>query len=74
MPDKPRDKLHADLVKVLTDHFSPKPLEIVQHLKSYNCSRKLNKSISVFMPELHSLAEHCNFGHTLDTMIWDRVV
>ena len=35
-PDKPGGKSYADLVKVLTDHFSLKPLEIVQHLKFYS--------------------------------------
>ena len=34
-PEKPGEKLHADLVNVLTDHFSPKPLEIVQRSKFY---------------------------------------
>ena len=28
-PEKPGDKLYDDLVKVLTDHFSVKPSEIV---------------------------------------------
>jgi len=29
-PDKLGDKTYAQLVKVLTDHFSPRPSEIVQ--------------------------------------------
>ena len=73
-PEKPGDKSYAELVKVLTDHFSPKPSEIVQRSKFYNRSRKPNESISGFVAELRSIAEHCNFGPTLDAMIRDRVV
>ena len=29
-PDKPGDKTYAQLVKVLTDHFSPRPSKITQ--------------------------------------------
>jgi len=36
--DKPGDKTYAQLVKVLTDHFSPRPSEIVQQSKFYNRS------------------------------------
>ena len=61
-PDTPGEKSYADLVKVLTDHFSPKPSEIVQCSKFYNCSRKPNESISAFVAELCLLAEYCNFG------------
>ena len=37
-PEKPGDKPYADLVKVLTDHFSQKPSEIVKRAKFYGCS------------------------------------
>ena len=73
-PEKPGDKSYAELVKVLTDHFSPKPSEIVQRSKFYNRSRKPKESISGFVAELRSIAEHCNFRPTLDAMIRDRVV
>ena len=71
---KPSDKPYSDLVKVLTDHFSPKPSEIVQRAKFYRCSRKPGESIATFVAELCASAEHCNFGRSLDDMIRHRVV
>ena len=73
-PDKPRDKTYAQLVKVLTDHFSPRPSEIVQQSKFYNRSRKPGESISTYAAELHALVAQCNFGETIDAMIRDRLV
>ena len=73
-PDKPGDKSYAELVKVLTDHFSPKPSEIVQRSNFYSHSRKPGESISTFVAELCAIAEHCNFGTSLNAMIRDRVV
>ena len=63
-PEKPGDKLYADLVKVLTDHFSPKPSEIVQRAKFYGRSRKPGESIVTFVAELRVSAEHCDFGRS----------
>ena len=54
--EKPGEKSYAELVKVLTDHFSPKPSEIVQLSKFYNRSRKPHESISGFVAELCSIA------------------
>ena len=64
--------MYADLVKVLTDHFSLKLSEIVQRSKFCDCSRKPNESISAFVAELHLITEHCNFASAL-TMIQDRM-
>ena len=44
-PHKPGDKLYADLVKVLTDHFSSKQSEMVQRLKFYSWSRKPGENV-----------------------------
>ena len=67
--DKLGGKSYAELVNVLTDHFSLKPSKIAQHLKFYSCSKKPGESISKFMAELHAIAEYCNFGPSLDAMI-----
>ena len=59
---------------MLTDLFSPKLSKIAQYSKFYNRSRKPGESISTFMVELLAIAEHCNFGPSLDSMIRDRLV
>jgi len=73
-PAKPADKSFADLVKVLSDHFSPKPSEIIQRAKFYNRTRKPKESVATFLAELRAVAEHCNFGNSLDNMLRDRLV
>ena len=59
---------------MLTDHFSPKQSEIVQRSKFYSHSRKPGENISSYVAQLRALAEHCNFGGTLDVMIRNRLV
>ena len=73
-PAKPGDKTYAELVEVLTDHFSPKQSEIVQRSKFYSRLRKPGENILSYVAELCALAKHCNFGGTLDVMICDRLV
>ena len=73
-PAKPGEKSYTELVEVLTDHFSLKQSEIVQRSKFYSCSRKPGENISSYVAELRALAEHCNFGETLNVMIRDRLV
>ena len=64
----------SDMVKVLSDHYCPKPLEIVSRLKFYNRSRNPGESISTFILEVRALACFCNFGKSLDSMIRDCLV
>ena len=73
-PNKPGEVAFNEMVKVLSDHYSPKPLEIVSCFKFYNRSRKPGESVSTFISEVRDLARFCNFGDSLDAMIRDRLV
>ena len=73
-PEKPGDKTYEQLVKVMTEHFSPVPSEIVQRYKFHSRFRQPGESVATFVAELRSLAEFCNFQQTLDDMLRDRVV
>ena len=73
-PNKPGEVAFNEIVKVLSDHYSPKPSEIVSHFKLYNRSRKPGESISMFISEVRDLARFCNFGNSLNAMIRDRLV
>ena len=73
-PEKLGDKPSVNLVKVLTDYFSPKPFKIVQRTRFYSRSNKSGGSIVTFVAQLQVSAEHCNFNQSLDDMIRDRVV
>ena len=44
-PAKPGDKTFAELVKILKEHFNPKPSEIVQWFKFNSRHRKLEKTV-----------------------------
>ena len=68
-PEQPKDKSFAQIVEVLQKHHTPSPSEIVQRFKFHSRSRKEGESIASYVAELRSLAEHCNFGDTLSTML-----
>ena len=73
-PTKPGEVSYSDIVKTLTDHFSPAPSEIVQRFK-FNCrARKPGESVATYVAELRAIAEFCNFGGTLEDMLRDRLV
>ena len=73
-PAKLEDKSYKDLVKLLGEHFNPKPSLIVSRYRFNTRDRRQGESISTFVAELRGLAEHCQFGSTLNDMIRDRLV
>ena len=73
-PVKPADMKYADLVEAMNKHHNPIPSEIVQRCKFNSRFRMEEESISDFLASLRSLAEFCNYGSTLDTMLRDRLV
>ena len=75
-PAKLTDKTYKELGDALKDHHELKPSEIVQRCKFNSMVRQPGESVSTFVSQLHSLAEHCNFGTTavLQDMLRDRLV
>ena len=73
-PDKPDTKFYADLVKVLTEHFQPTPSETVQRFKFHGRTRQPGESVAAYVAELRAIAEHCNFGASLQAMLRDQIV
>ena len=74
-PDNPSTKAYTDLVKLLTDHLSPKPLVISERFKFYKRDQKDNdESISEYLAELRRLANTCEFGTFLNEALRDRLV
>ena len=72
--EQPKDKSFTQIVEVLQKHHMPTPSEIVQRFKFHSRSRKEGESITFYVAELRSLAEHCNFGDILSIMLWDRLL
>ena len=73
-PQGLKDKSYSELVKLLRDHFSPAPSEIVQRFKFNSCGRKPGESVATFMANLRAASEHCNYGESLELMLRDRLV
>ena len=73
-PEKPGDKSFKSLTETMTKHYDPVPSEIVQRYKFHTRFRQPGETVSTYVSELRSLAEHCNFGATLDLMLRDRLV
>ena len=73
-PSKPGEKTYANLIDSLSQHYKPKPSEIVEQFKFRSRVRKPGESVATFVGELRALSEFCNFGDTLEVMIRDRLV
>lgn len=73
-PDAPNSVDFPNILKLLDEHFTPKPSEILCRFKFNKRDQKRNESISEFIAELRKLSEHCNFGVQLESMLRDRLV
>ncbi len=62
------------MTDTLQQHYSPAPSEIVERFKFYSRSRRAGESVADFLAQMRSLAQHCNYGASLDTMLRDRLV
>lgn len=71
---KPTDKTYDELVKKMTEHYSPTPSEVMQHFRFNSRSRKTGESVADYLAALCRLAEYCNYGDTLEKMLRDRLV
>ena len=73
-PDKLADKSYDEIVKILKDHYNPKPSPIIQYFKFNSRDRLSRESIAAYVAALRALGEHCQFGARLDEMLRDRLV
>src|SRR5258705_2655353 len=73
-PAKPTEKTYQELIKVLSNHFSPPPSEIVERYKFNTTVRRPGQSISEFVSDLRAKAQYCNYAATLEMMLRDRLV
>ncbi len=72
-PTKPGEKTFAELVAVLTQHYSPTSVT-VQRYKFHSRFRQPGESIAVYVSELQLLAQFCSFGDSLQDMLRDRLL
>ena len=72
-PEKPSAEMFDELVKLLTDHYSPKLSIIIQLYKFHSRSRRAGESVAVFVAGLRRITKFCEFMD-LDNMLRDRLV
>ncbi len=72
-PAKLTDKSYDDLVKALSEHYDPKPSEMVEQFKFHTRTRQTGESITTFVSELRNIARNCNFT-SLNDLLRDRLV
>ncbi len=73
-PEKPSENSFEELVAVLSEHYSPKPTEVMQRYRFNSRSRKEGESVADYVAQPRKLAEFCNYGNSLDKMLRDRLV
>ena len=70
-PLKPTDKSFVQLVKA---HLQPPPSSIMQRYTFNARCQKDGESVAEYVAELRHIAEHCDFGQSLEHMLRDRLV
>ena len=70
----PADASFKDIVKLLTEHYQPKPSRVVQCYLFNSCIHKQGESVAIYVAELKHLSEHCEYAATLNDMVCDHLV
>ncbi|XP_039519644.1 uncharacterized protein K02A2.6-like [Pimephales promelas] len=73
-PRKPGESTYAEIVAVLSAHFSPKPLVIAERFRFHKRNQEEGETITMFVAALKKLSEHCEFGDVLNDTLRDRLV
>ena len=73
LPDKPATKTYEQILKLLKDHLSPKPLLVAERFRFYKRYQLHGESINTYVAELRRLAEHCEFRN-LNEYLRDQFV
>ena len=73
-PAKPVDKDFREIVRVMWNHLSPKPLIIAERFKFHRRNQGENELVTQYLAELHKLNEKCEFGEYLEHALRDQLV
>ena len=68
-PSPLSEQTFDELVKLMADHYSPAPSEIVQRFKFNTRQRQRGESVASYIAELRAIAKHCNSGAVLEDML-----
>ena len=74
MPDDPATKAYDDIVTLLNNHLSPKPLVFAEQFCFHKHDQNEGESIPVYLAELRKLSKHCDFKANLSDALRDKLV
>ena len=74
MPVKPSERTYDEIVKILKDHLSPKPLVTAERFRFYKRQQNKVENIMTYVAELRKLTQSCNFGGYLNDALRDQLV
>ena len=66
-------KSFEELTGILARHYDSAPLTIIRY-NFHTRERGPSESVANYVAELKAIAEHCDFGNSLQEMIRDRLV
>lgn len=72
-PEKPSSKTYKQLIKILKEHISPKPVVMVERHKFHRV-RQGSKNITEYLADLRLAAEHCEFGDFYNDALRDQFI
>ncbi|KRY49757.1 Uncharacterized protein T03_12337 [Trichinella britovi] len=61
-PDPPSSKTFDEVMKLLRNHFMPRPSEVYQRFLYHRRLQQPGEGVAAYVAELRHLAQHCNFG------------
>ena len=69
-PAKPVEKTFNELVILMTNHKNPRRNPTAKRFQFNMCNRKAGETVSQYMAELCRLSQYCEYGNSLDNMLW----
>ncbi|KAL7834748.1 hypothetical protein SRHO_G00289950 [Serrasalmus rhombeus] len=73
-PVAPGTKTYKQVVIVLKDHFTPKPLIIAKRFRFHKRNQGEGETVAQYVAVLKKLSEHCEFRAYLEDALRDRFV
>ncbi|KAK6970378.1 polyprotein [Biomphalaria glabrata] len=73
-PELPITKSYVELCKLLNNHYSHPPLEILEKIKFHNRIQEDSETNNELITAIKALSEYCNFGPALQESLKDRFV
>ena len=73
-PDSPQSKSLDTLIKVLKNHYDPKPIIVAERYHFHLRNQSSTETVADYIAELPRLATSCEFGSFLDEALRDRFV